>query len=69
MKTETKRILKERGKLGLFTEERFAKTKEVMKINMTKDLLLKNFLSLDPLNKAKWCADHLILFVKGGYLS
>jgi len=24
------------------------------------------YLSLDPLNKAQWCADHLILFVESG---
>ena len=68
MESETKKILKEKGKLELFTKDRFKKTKEVMKIAVTKDLWLKNYLSLDPFNKAQWCADHLIIFVEGGHL-
>jgi hypothetical protein len=68
MKAETKRILKEKGKLELFTDARFEKIKEVMKIGMTKDAWLKNYLSLDPLNKAEWCADHIIKCVEGGHL-
>jgi hypothetical protein len=35
---------------------------------MTKDTWLKNYLSLDPLNKAQWCADHLVKLVEGGHL-
>jgi len=68
MKAETKKILKEQRKLGLFTEDRFEQVYAVMKHGMTKDVLLKNYLSLDPLNKAQWCADHLVKLVEGGHL-
>ena len=68
MKAETKKILKEQGKLGLFTEDRFEQVKAVMKHGMNKDAWLKNYLSLDPLNKAQWCADCLVKFVEGGHL-
>jgi hypothetical protein len=67
-KKETKKILKEHGKLYLFTEDRFEQVKAVMKHGMTKDAWLKKYLSLDPLNKAQWCADHLVKFVEGGHL-
>ena len=68
MKAETKKILKEQGKLGLFTEDRFEQVKFVMNHGMTKDDWLKDYLSLDPLNKAQWCADHLVKLVEGGHL-
>ena len=68
MKSETKKILQERGKIDLFTEDRFLQVKAVMEHGMTKDAWLKNYLSLDPLNKAQWCADHLINFVEKGHL-
>lgn len=68
MKIDTKKILKEQGKLDLFTEERFEQVKAVMKHGMTKDAWLNNYLRLDPLNKAQWCADHLVKFVEGGHL-
>lgn len=66
MKNEVKKILKEKGKLNIFTEDRYEQVKSVMKYGMTKDAWLKNYLSLDPLNKAQWCADHLIKFVESG---
>lgn len=66
MKAETKKILKEKNKFNLYTDERFEQVKDVMKYGMTKDAWLKNYLSLDPLNKAQWCADHLIKFVESG---
>ncbi len=68
MKAETKKILKEQGKLDFYTDERFEQVKSVMKHGMTKDAWLKNYLSLDPLNKAQWCADHLVKLVEGGHL-
>lgn len=68
MKAEIIKILKEKGKLDLFTEERFYKVKGTMKYGMKKDEWLKTYLSLDPLNKAQWCADHLVKFVEGGHL-
>lgn len=66
MKEETKNLLKEKGKLDLFTEDRYEQVKAVMKHGMTKDPWLKNYLSLDPINKAEWCADHLIKFIEAG---
>lgn len=68
MKAEIKKILKEQGKLALYTDERFEQVKAVMKHGITKDAWLKNYLSLDPLNKAKLCADHLVKLVEGGYI-
>jgi hypothetical protein len=44
----------------VFTAERFELVKKTMQHGMTKDLWLKTYLSLDPLNKAQWVADHLI---------
>ena len=64
MKIEVKKILKEKGKLDLFSEERYNIVKSLMNYGMTKDAWLKNYLSLDPLNKAEWCADRLIFLVE-----
>lgn len=60
MEREVKRLLKENSMLDAFTKERFELVKKTMRYGMTKDLWLKNYLSLDPLNKAQWVADHLI---------
>ena len=68
IKIETQKILKNQGKLDLFTNERYNQVKAVMKHGMTKDAWLNNYLSLDPLNKAQWCADHLVKFVEGGHI-
>ena len=68
MKLETIEILKKKGKFDLYTEERYDLVKSVMNYGMTKDAWLKNYLSLDPLNKAQWCADHLVKFVEGGHI-
>jgi len=66
MEREVKKILKEKNSLDVFTKERFELIKKTMRYGMTKDLWLKNYLSLDPLNKAQWVADHLIKFSKLG---
>ncbi len=68
MEIEVKKILKDKGKIDLFTKERLTLVKSVMKHEMTKDNWLKMYLGLDPLNKAQWCADHLVLFIEGGHL-
>ena len=60
MKIEVKKILKEKGKLHLFTDARYELVKYLMNYGIKKDDGLKNYLSLDPLNKAEWCADRLI---------
>ena len=60
MKNEVITILKERGKLDLFTEERYGIVKELMKLSMKKDKTLQSFLSIDPYYKAKYVADHII---------
>ena len=61
MKKEVIKLLKEKGKEKLFTEDRWGIIKELVGFAMKKDLFLKNYLSLDPLIKAQWMADHLIL--------
>lgn len=66
MKNEVIKILKEKHESNLFTEDRFKLVKELMKIAMQKDAWLKNYLSLDPLNKADWCADILIKLAHSG---
>jgi len=68
MKEEIIKILKEKGKIDLYTDERFEQIKSAMNHGMANDAWLKNYLSLDPLNKAQWCADHLVKFVEGGHL-
>jgi hypothetical protein len=64
MKAEVKRILKEKGKSDIFTIERLEITKQLMRHAIADDTWLKNYLSLDPLNRAEWCADHLIKLVE-----
>jgi len=59
MKKEVKNILKENGKIDLYTEDRFNIVKELMKLSMKKDVTLKSFLSIDPYYKAKFVADHI----------
>jgi hypothetical protein len=68
MKVETKKILKEKQKIDLFTDERYEQVKDLMKHRMSCDIWLNNYLSLDPSNKAEWCADHLVLFVERGLI-
>lgn len=68
MKKEVCKILTEKNKQHLFTDERFELIKEVMRHGMKKDDWLKNYLSLDPLNKAAWCADQLIFLTEAGHI-
>jgi hypothetical protein len=68
MKRETKALLKEKGKASLFTEEHYKLVVDVMKHGMTKDAWLKNYLSLDPYNKAEWISDHIISLVEAGHI-
>ena len=60
MKKEVKRILKEQGNLDFYTDLRFDLVKSAMKDGIKKDDWLKNYLSLDPLNKAQWVADNIV---------
>jgi hypothetical protein len=66
MKKEIKRILKERGKTHLYSEHRWEIIKEFVKLGMKKDPWLNNYLKLDPLNKAQFAADNLIMFAEMG---
>lgn len=68
MKSETKNILKERGKIELFTDDRYNQVKELMQYSVKKDKWLKMYLSLDPINKAQWNADHLIMLTEDGHI-
>ena len=63
MKKEVKEILKEAGKLELFTEDRFETVKELMKLGMKQSPQLKGLLSIDPYYKSKYIADYIILLV------
>jgi len=60
MKKEVKNILKENGKIDLYTDDRFNVVNELMKLSMKKDVTLKSFLSIDPYYKAKFVADHIV---------
>lgn len=62
MERDVKKILKESGNENVFTKERFELMKQTMRYGMKRDEWLKNYLSLDPLNKAQWVADHLVKF-------
>lgn len=62
MKQEVKNLLKVKARDDLFTDARYQVVKETMQYGMKKDAWLKNYLSLDPLNKANWIADHIIIF-------
>lgn len=66
MKKEVIKFLKEKGKESLLTQGRWGIINELVKIAMKKDPFLKSYLSLDPLNKAQWMADHIILFSENG---
>lgn len=66
MKAEIKRILKDKGKLDLYTDERADFVRLLMATMMLKDTWLKMYLSLDKLNRAQWCADHLVKLAESG---
>jgi len=63
MKADVLKILKEVGRDDIFTETRYQTLRDVMKIGIKKDEWLKMYLSLDPLNRAQWIADHMIKYV------
>ena len=66
MKNEVKQELKEKGRADIFTEERFAICKEVMKIGMSKDNILKAYLNISPDFKVDFIVDNMIKFVDLG---
>lgn len=66
MKKEIILALKKKGKESLFNDERHYIMKYLVKMAMDNDTFLQNYLSLDPLNKAEWMADHLILLAEMG---
>ena len=59
MKREVIRILKQESTVNIFSEDRYNLVKSYMKWAMSMDPILKEFLQLDDLNKAKWIADHM----------
>lgn len=63
MKNDVKKLLAEKNRSEIFTDERYGQIREVMKYGMTQDPWLKNYLSLDPFNKAQWISDFMIKFV------
>ena len=66
MKRDVQSILSARGRGDIFSHARYDQVKEVMKFGMKQSLPLKEFLNLDPLNKAQFIADHIIILVDGG---
>ena len=68
MKRDVMNILSGKGRIDIFTHERYETMKATMKMGISKDAWLKNYLSLDPLNKAQWIADHMIIFTDEGHI-
>lgn len=66
MKKATIDYLSEKGKPEIFTDERYQTVKQVMQHGMKQDAWLNNYLRLDPLNKAEWIADHMVLLCDAG---
>lgn len=66
MKNEVKKILINKGRIDVFSEGRFELVKAAMRHGMKNDAWLKNYLSLDVMNRAQWCADHLVIWVGEG---
>jgi hypothetical protein len=62
MKKHVQRILKENGQGNLFTDDRYKAMLNIMKVAVRFDKQLETFLSLDPLNKAQFIADHIIKY-------
>jgi 3'-phosphoadenosine 5'-phosphosulfate sulfotransferase (PAPS reductase)/FAD synthetase len=61
MKSELKKLLKEKGYPDLFTEELYSTLVTIMKENMKKDEWLNMYLKLDPLNKVQWLYDAMLI--------
>lgn len=59
MKSEVRKILKEKNISYVWNEDSYELMKQMMKYAVTQDAWLKNYLSLDPLNKSQWIADHM----------
>lgn len=59
MKRDVKKIMIESKTIETYSDSRFEVVKALMKQAIKRDAWLKNYLSLDPLNKAQWCADHI----------
>lgn len=60
MKAQVIKILKEKGKADLFTDDRFDTVRRFMKYSMQINAPLNQYLILDPLNKAQYVAGHII---------
>jgi len=60
MKKEVLRILKEQSKETLFTQGRYEFIRELMKVASKNQPPLREYLSIDPLNKAQFIADHIV---------
>lgn len=62
MKKEVKLQLKEKGLLHLFTDERYNEIKLLMSYAMSKDKMLKEYLSISPDFKVNFISDHIIKY-------
>ena len=66
MKAEVKQELKEKGRINIFTEARYKQMVELMKYGMSKDHMLKSYLSISPDFKVSYIVDHMIKFTDLG---
>jgi hypothetical protein len=68
MKSEVKIIMKEKGKLDLFTEQRYSTVKNLCKIAMEQNIIIKLLIMQGRFYKSPWIADNLIHLVESGNL-
>ena len=59
MKSEVKHMLKYSGYNYVFSEDRYNAVKRIMKRSMATNRPLREYLSLDTLNRATWIANHM----------
>ena len=64
MKTEVKSQLKENWQGHFYTDERYLKVVEVMKLAMSKDDNLKSYLSISPDFKVNFICDHIVKYAQ-----
>jgi hypothetical protein len=64
MKNEVKTQLKENWQGHFYTDERYKKVVDVMKLAMGKDDVLKKYLSISPDFKVNFICDHIVKYAQ-----
>lgn len=64
MKKEVKAQLKENWQGHFYTDERYVKVVEVMKLAMVKDDVLKKYLSISTDFKVNFICDHIVKYAQ-----